>query len=193
MKIVCTLIRIFSLNVLVAQMDEYVKQVIITNLHIRQVAEQMAMMIAVPERETMNMTRSLMLDCQIHMQTEITTETGIRAPEINERYFKDVSLPELGLNRRDVSRPAIKALIRVILRGDNQDFKHFSAMCRLIGLYKSIIVPSSYVQSTIIYNGVCLLISENGSCRFRYKTVFGHISEVDEIGNVIELLYYQVQ
>ncbi|XP_050435503.1 uncharacterized protein LOC126842535, partial [Adelges cooleyi] len=88
----------------------------------------------------------------------------IGIPEINEGDFEGVTLQDLGCARRVITLEAITTLIRSVLRKlkegeDDQSFTKFSKICRLIGAFRSIKYPSSYIDTAVINDrGFCVVI-----------------------------------
>ncbi|XP_050444033.1 uncharacterized protein LOC126847681 isoform X2 [Adelges cooleyi] len=157
MKLLRILISFALANVLVAELDEYDKQVIVANEYIKSAGAQlttviknivlgkftmveMALMLAVPETEEDVRIEHKMIDYQHIMQNQVWYVTGAVIPNINEDDFKDVQLPELGKSRRFYTKAAVKALIRVALRHHLEcGFRRFSpdvSFSRIVQKYK---------------------------------------------------------
>ncbi|XP_050439774.1 uncharacterized protein LOC126845221 [Adelges cooleyi] len=210
MELLCILISLALVNNLVAALDEYHKQVIITNQHIQRAGvrlpeiirnivrrpssmKKMALMLAAPESENENIEEKLWY--QSCLQTEIIEATGINVPEINEGDYKNFDLADFGRKRRNMTGPAVKAFIRSLIRGDtnfNVDFSNYS-MCRLLGLFNSIRHPEVYVDNAILdINRVCFLLHLDMNI-IRYKTINGIIWQVHADLTPFQQLSVQIQ
>ncbi|XP_050431530.1 uncharacterized protein LOC126840085 isoform X2 [Adelges cooleyi] len=210
MKFVCILILFTLVNNLIAELDEYDKQVIINNQLIELAGVQMlgiirnivrgpssmkkmAFMLAAPESENENIEEKLWY--QSCLQTEIIEATGINVPEINEGDYENFDLADFGRKRRNMTSPAVKALIRSLIRGDtnfNVDFSNYS-MCRLLGLFNSIQHPEVYVDNAILdINRVCFLLHPDMNI-IRYKTINGIIWQVHADLTPFQQLSVQIQ
>ncbi|XP_050424769.1 uncharacterized protein LOC126835925 isoform X5 [Adelges cooleyi] len=182
MELLCILISLALVNNLVAALDEYHKQVIMTNQHIQRAGvrlpeiirnivrrpssmKKMAFMLAVPESENANIEEKLLY--QSCMQTEIIAATGIDVPV----------LPETAEG------------------GDTNFSVNFTEyhLCSLIGLFKSIQHPPFYVDIACVdINGTCFLMDVNRNIS-RYRSIDGSIWEINADFTPFQPLSFQVQ
>ncbi|XP_050424767.1 uncharacterized protein LOC126835925 isoform X3 [Adelges cooleyi] len=213
MELLCILISLALVNNLVAALDEYHKQVIMTNQHIQRAGvrlpeiirnivrrpssmKKMAFMLAVPESENANIEEKLLY--QSCMQTEIIAATGIDVPvlpETAEGDFENFDLSDFGRTRRNMTSAAVKALIRSQIRGDTNFSVNFTEyhLCSLIGLFKSIQHPPFYVDIACVdINGTCFLMDVNRNIS-RYRSIDGSIWEINADFTPFQPLSFQVQ
>ncbi|XP_050424775.1 uncharacterized protein LOC126835929 [Adelges cooleyi] len=189
MNLLCVLISFALVKAFVAVLDIRDKQVIITNRHIELAIDfmpkiikrivlgpssmkEMAFMLAVPEY-TDDDNKSRMVLYQIQMQTEIMMSTNIhiQIPEIIQDNFDgNIDLSVYGNKRRIITREATKTLIRGATRDNDRDFEDFFAMCRLIGLFRSIKYPELYmIKAETDKTETCILTDRNGKI-IRYRS-----------------------
>ncbi|XP_050424770.1 uncharacterized protein LOC126835927 isoform X1 [Adelges cooleyi] len=215
MKILCVILPLALLNVSVAALDGYDKEVIKTNGYIESAGNnlpliiknivlgpytmhEMAYMLSVPEFPDANI--GLLLCSQIKMQTEIRTSTDTRTPEINEGnhnrptnftdilpvclcddYDEEINLAHFGSQRRIITREATKTLILAEIRGGDKVkkyFQDFSDMCLLIGLFKSINNPYSYIVAAELDETDTCTVTDIHLNEFRYRSIGGVIWEI---------------
>ncbi|XP_050424771.1 uncharacterized protein LOC126835927 isoform X2 [Adelges cooleyi] len=197
MKILCVILPLALLNVSVAALDGYDKEVIKTNGYIESAGNnlpliiknivlgpytmhEMAYMLSVPEFPDANI--GLLLCSQIKMQTEIRTSTDTRTPEINEDdYDEEINLAHFGSQRRIITREATKTLILAEIRGGDKVkkyFQDFSDMCLLIGLFKSINNPYSYIVAAELDETDTCTVTDIHLNEFRYRSIGGVIWEI---------------
>ncbi|XP_050436836.1 uncharacterized protein LOC126843373 isoform X2 [Adelges cooleyi] len=144
MKLLCILISFTLVNVLVAELDEYVAMVKIVNNRINDVKDPLpeiitnivrasqkytmrdiSNMLVVPE--SIADTSGQMLLCQYYVLSEISH-----------------------VESSDTSTTKSKA-------GDNQDFKDSLPMCRLLGFLRSIKFPDNFVVQATVKDKICIL------------------------------------
>ncbi|XP_050431537.1 uncharacterized protein LOC126840087 isoform X5 [Adelges cooleyi] len=156
MELLCILISLALVNNLVAALDEYHKQVIMTNQHIQRAGvrlpeiirnivrrpssmKKMAFMLAVPESENANIEEKLLY--QSCMQTEIIAATGIDVPV----------LPETAEG------------------GDTNFSVNFTEyhLCSLIGLFKKILVDTDPLMA--VFGKLTLTLLHFSHFLFKYN------------------------
>ncbi|XP_050436835.1 uncharacterized protein LOC126843373 isoform X1 [Adelges cooleyi] len=175
MKLLCILISFTLVNVLVAELDEYVAMVKIVNNRINDVKDPLpeiitnivrasqkytmrdiSNMLVVPE--SIADTSGQMLLCQYYVLSEIShVESSDTSTTKSKDQFKGKTLLELGEKRRDVIGKAVKNVIEGVLAGDNQDFKDSLPMCRLLGFLRSIKFPDNFVVQATVKDKICIL------------------------------------
>ncbi|XP_050431533.1 uncharacterized protein LOC126840087 isoform X2 [Adelges cooleyi] len=187
MELLCILISLALVNNLVAALDEYHKQVIMTNQHIQRAGvrlpeiirnivrrpssmKKMAFMLAVPESENANIEEKLLY--QSCMQTEIIAATGIDVPvlpETAEGDFENFDLSDFGRTRRNMTSAAVKALIRSQIRGDTNFSVNFTEyhLCSLIGLFKKILVDTDPLMA--VFGKLTLTLLHFSHFLFKYN------------------------
>ncbi|XP_050419748.1 uncharacterized protein LOC126832816 [Adelges cooleyi] len=213
MKLLCILISFASVNVLVA-LDAYVKQVILTNIQMIDTKEklptviqnmillgeftmvELALMLAVPEandKDIADYIEQQKIDYQLIAQEIIWFTTSIRAVKVNEGNIRKADLNNLGIRRRSITLEGVNKLIRAVLSGENEYFKNFAEVCRLMGIFRSIKYPQTYIKHAEVHQiGVCLLtdIKDNG---IKYSIFEDDVWEFNDNDTAKELLSTQVQ
>ncbi|XP_050439775.1 uncharacterized protein LOC126845222 [Adelges cooleyi] len=195
-------------NVLLAALDDYDKEVIRTNKHIELAGDQLRtvirnaiyyknysmeeinFMLAVPDFADYN--RTLSLWCQIHLQALIRYTTGIKGPDINEADFEDVDLSVYGNARRDIAREATKTLIQAEISERDPNTLNFPLLCRLIGLWRSIHCPDLCITHAVDDNETCTLNAKNNIITLIYRSFDGTIWEMNENNYLIQPLADQL-
>ncbi|XP_050423048.1 uncharacterized protein LOC126834885 isoform X2 [Adelges cooleyi] len=209
MKLLSILILFALVNDLVSELDDFVKQVLITNDHIKLANSHMpkiikklllekftmvelVFMLATPENDSQFIKPLERLEYQMTMQSVISAETGIDAPQLKKESLTtlleqrrlrsteglknkiirasgqsyDNFLTYLGSERRYITSEAIQLLI------------HFNEMCRLIGVFRSINYPNSYVDHASSNKGQCFITNVHWKTTI-YIIIDGEIWEVD--------------
>ncbi|XP_050424567.1 uncharacterized protein LOC126835789 [Adelges cooleyi] len=209
MKPLSILISIVLVNVLVAELDNYVKEVIMTNQQMTLAKAKLprviknivladytmveiALMLAVPETET-NLL-SLPLDkirYQQTIQTHIWFLTGFNTPGINEVNLSNTNLSVLGNERRRLTSAATKGLIREEIGGFTNDFSRFSDMCRLIGVFINTIFPNILIALAVIVGDICCITTTNNRY-MKYKYINDEIWELNTDNTKFQPLAFQV-
>ncbi|XP_050424562.1 uncharacterized protein LOC126835787 isoform X2 [Adelges cooleyi] len=201
MNLLCILMSLALANVFATELDDYVNQVLITNVHMKRAKKKMAYMLATPERDNPNLEIREKIEYQKMMQSEISAETGIDAPEIkgenlaklleDRRITTTTSLrnkiirasdniraeflSELGSARRVMTLEAIKSLIRQ----NDPLFLNLFRMCSLIGLFRSIKYPRlNLVTVYTMRDGHCFILDINMNANV-YTFINGEIWEVE--------------
>ncbi|XP_050428491.1 uncharacterized protein LOC126838247 isoform X2 [Adelges cooleyi] len=140
-----------------AQLPEVMRNVSLKNIPLT----ILSLMCSTPENSIKSLVGSLassstghnlMAIIQYDMQKAIKEVTNIDPPKIeNEAAYKNVTLDKLGEDRRTLTLVVVKNLINSTLDGKNPDFNEsyrgFGNYCRLLGLFKMIENPRSYVYS----------------------------------------------
>ncbi|XP_050433451.1 uncharacterized protein LOC126841163 [Adelges cooleyi] len=122
--------------------------------------------------------RSKKIYYQRVVQINILERTNIPAPQIDEDKFRDANLRALGDERRKITLEAIRLLILDVINGKNRNFRKFSDMCCLLGVFRSIKEPTSFIVNTKLNaTGLCCLVDKNENV-IKYYTVLGRIWEV---------------
>ncbi|XP_050423052.1 uncharacterized protein LOC126834885 isoform X5 [Adelges cooleyi] len=182
MKLLSILILFALVNDLVSELDDFVKQVLITNDHIKLANSHMpkiikklllekftmvelVFMLATPENDSQFIKPLERLEYQMTMQSVISAETGIDAPQL-----KKESLTTLLEQRRLRSTEGLK---NKIIRASD-----FNEMCRLIGVFRSINYPNSYVDHASSNKGQCFITNVHWKTTI-YIIIDGEIWEVD--------------
>ncbi|XP_050423954.1 uncharacterized protein LOC126845981 isoform X2 [Adelges cooleyi] len=219
--ITSTLVKVLADDTAIA---DYKKLVFFTNLQIEQALskrgglktvikrvvigratmKQIAMMLAVPESaDTTNI--AVCIADQVKLQREIICATSIPVPQVEpdlgdnwftmlKMDFGDNLLPDLGTARRVMTKEITKSLVLAAILGYESAFRDFKRMCRLIGLFRSIKFPASYVLTAEVDNcGTCTLTGTDGSVsKYRFVDEVIWEVEVDKLTEVIQLLRSQV-
>ncbi|XP_050423051.1 uncharacterized protein LOC126834885 isoform X4 [Adelges cooleyi] len=190
MKLLSILILFALVNDLVSELDDFVKQVLITNDHIKLANSHMpkiikklllekftmvelVFMLATPENDSQFIKPLERLEYQMTMQSVISAETGIDAPQL-----KKESLTTLLEQRRLRSTEGLKNKI-IRASGENDPFfSDFNEMCRLIGVFRSINYPNSYVDHASSNKGQCFITNVHWKTTI-YIIIDGEIWEVD--------------
>ncbi|XP_050439950.1 uncharacterized protein LOC126845340 isoform X3 [Adelges cooleyi] len=99
------------------------------------------------------------IDSEIELQTAITTRLGVPVPDQNIP-FVDLKLQE---ERTKLFRDATKLFISSALRPAHEDYRNYNLMCRLKGVYRSILGPiGTYVMSAEVVDDECRLTDSLG-------------------------------
>ncbi|XP_050423951.1 uncharacterized protein LOC126842269 [Adelges cooleyi] len=211
MKILPILIAFALVNVLVAEINKYVKEVILTNEHIKLVEDdlpaiikdivlkgyimlEMAFMLVMAGTKE-NVDDDGIYDmtaCQRLVRSHIYSVTGIKAPKINEGDFENANLSYLGWERRLSTLPAIKKLIRTVISEKDPDFAIYLKMCRLIGLFRAIENPALCIMTAGIDGENCYIAALD-DIYFIYRFFEGNYYEVDKDENPVHVLNDQIK
>ncbi|XP_050424565.1 uncharacterized protein LOC126835788 isoform X2 [Adelges cooleyi] len=202
MKLICILISFALVNVLVAKLDDYVKQFLITNNHIKLAKRETVFMLATPEKDNPCLKPHDMIDYEKLLQSEISAATGIDAPQVKEenlaKLLKDrittttTSLRSRIIRASDNIRPHFLTELRSARRIMTMDalklligqkdplFSDLYEMCRLIALFRSIKYPRLYegAASFNIFGRYCYIINAFRNTKV-YTFIDGEISEVE--------------
>ncbi|XP_050427378.1 uncharacterized protein LOC126837504 [Adelges cooleyi] len=219
MRILCILIPFAMVNVMVAVLDDFARQVIITNKLIERAdaaarmpeiirniivegsytMEKMALMISSPE--TRDSHGNLNIYRQLDMRGEIRALLALRTPEIVEAEYENVTLQDLGNARRRITLEAVKTLIRDVIRIDNDpnnrnnpNIQLFGRrnLCRLLGLFRSALRPSTFAVNANMRLGTCTIVFRNG-VDIRYRYIEDKIWEIKCNGLLLQPLSDQIQ
>ncbi|XP_050428488.1 uncharacterized protein LOC126838246 isoform X2 [Adelges cooleyi] len=174
MKLIYVIASFAMVNFCVAVLDKHTKKVIQTNIHIQLVEDHlpkiMRKVILDKQQKRKNMERPIesltimnlliaqtdhseeLARLQAFLQNEIKEITEIKEPRIPKYApYENLTLEKLGEDRRELTLVAVKKLINSTLDGKDLDFNEsypgFGNYCRLLGLFKSIENPGSYVYS----------------------------------------------
>ncbi|XP_050419815.1 uncharacterized protein LOC126832843 isoform X2 [Adelges cooleyi] len=167
--------------------EDHKKQVVITNNHIRSAFHQVDiafMMAIIPESIHSYSIPQMQqhIKFQTDMQNEIFRATDLTVPRVRPNYnFDDDSYSDLKRDRRFMIKEATVYLIldNKSLPGPDFDETKFGDMCRLIGLFKSIINPVSYIISAVVDDSNnCTLTAIDNSVS-EYRSIEGHVYQVD--------------
>ncbi|XP_050421224.1 uncharacterized protein LOC126833747 isoform X2 [Adelges cooleyi] len=217
MKFVYVILSFASANVFVAALDEYAKEVLKTNVLIKQAEahlpkivkniiqgtftmEIMTLLLAVPERPSNTLTQTnLKRFCEPHgmivfqtqLQSEIEDVININPFDINEGDFEDVSLFNLGEARRMKTSAAVNDLLNLVISKTDPDFEDVFYVCRLIGLFRAIEQPALYIKSANVIERTCFITDVNKNVS-RYRTVDGDIWQIKADGTPFQLLSSQI-
>ncbi|XP_050427380.1 uncharacterized protein LOC126837506 [Adelges cooleyi] len=213
MRFLCILIPFAMVNVMVAVIDEYTRQVIITNKLIERAdaedrmpdiirntvvngkytMEKISLMLAVPEFE--DSSGNLNLGNQLLMRGEIKAIVAIIVPAINEAEYQDVTLEELGSARRRITTEAIKTVLSAVIRNEKDPyFTKFGLrnLCKLLGLFRSVQHPSSPVVMASFRYDICTL-GTNNTADIRYRYINDQIWEIKSNNLLTQPLADQIQ
>ncbi|XP_050439949.1 uncharacterized protein LOC126845340 isoform X2 [Adelges cooleyi] len=123
------------------------------------------------------------IDSEIELQTAITTRLGVPVPDQNRpigrictamrnrcrprepQNSEDIPFVDLKLQeeRTKLFRDATKLFISSALRPAHEDYRNYNLMCRLKGVYRSILGPiGTYVMSAEVVDDECRLTDSLG-------------------------------
>ncbi|XP_050431557.1 uncharacterized protein LOC126840099 isoform X2 [Adelges cooleyi] len=123
------------------------------------------------------------IDSEIELQTAITTGLGVPVPDQNRpigrictamrnlcrprepQNSEDIPFVDLKLQeeRTKLFRDATKLFISSALRPAHEDYRNYNLMCRLKGVYRSILGPiGTYVMSAEVVDDECRLTDSLG-------------------------------
>ncbi|XP_050421893.1 uncharacterized protein LOC126834185 [Adelges cooleyi] len=115
------------------------------------------------------------IDSQIHLQEIISKEFGVSVPEkslvrsalriVGLAFdstvctdYDDCLLTELENERTNLTREATRQLLYFVSNGEDEDFNSdYNRMCRLRGLYRSILYPDTFIILAEVVDDKCHL------------------------------------
>ncbi|XP_050432646.1 uncharacterized protein LOC126840756 isoform X1 [Adelges cooleyi] len=226
MKLHRILISLILVNALALSIADYVKSVFLTNKHVElaykknksglktviknivtgnATMEKISLMLAVPECTRAYADVDFLQEvCSIAdqntLQAEITRVTSLLVPQgYTDEEISGYTLPYLGNSRRKITKELTKSLVFAAISKAEPQFDDFPTMCRLLGLFRCISFPGSFIQfAEVNSKGVCTLTSRNNilvtMSRYKYRMVNGIIAEVhvDRDDEVLHLLSAQL-
>ncbi|XP_050425373.1 uncharacterized protein LOC126836210 [Adelges cooleyi] len=201
----------------------YIEEIVITNIHIQQASnynhipgvenvlehviesiaygheygiDQLYFMIALPDKVNLTNTQEHIaehINRQRAMQAEITVKLSIPVPHVEIQNFEDLDLTQLGEDRRLLTGPALKNIIRRALSGYRPNAT-LSQLCHLIGLMMSTKVGKIFTTTHEIYPNILCILWDRADHYIKYRVFEGQLWQVadDYIDKKLEPLWAQL-
>ncbi|XP_050421890.1 uncharacterized protein LOC126834182 isoform X2 [Adelges cooleyi] len=100
---------------------------------------------------------------QVELQIQITDLLGVDVPEIGDVNLDPSDPLAVEKERKTLFRDSIKLSINAALRPGHEDFGDYKLMCRLKGIYRSILDPDSFVKEVEVVGEECHLKEMNNT------------------------------
>ncbi|XP_050444306.1 uncharacterized protein LOC126847907 isoform X3 [Adelges cooleyi] len=172
MRFFCILISIVVVNVLADdKIIEYKRELVYTNRQIKRVSDPNVRLQKVIRQFVRGDTPMECINSQNELQKEINNTLGVSVLEKVLGYstlrnvacgcksmdFDEYGFVELGAERTNLTRDAVSLLINVVSEPSHEDHGNRYLMCRLKGVYRSIVHPDVFVTLAKVDGEECRL------------------------------------